>query len=48
MSKGTNQDLGEMNLELVADEENQDRAQRGKNEAGGMDIARFSSEKSCG
>jgi hypothetical protein len=27
---------GKMNLQLVADEENQDRAQCGKNEAGGM------------
>jgi hypothetical protein len=29
-------DLGEMNIQPVADEENQDRAQCGKNEAGGM------------
>ena len=26
---------GEMNLQFVANEENQDRAQRGKNESGG-------------
>jgi hypothetical protein len=35
-AKGTNQDLGEMNLQLVANEENQDRAQCGKNEASGV------------
>ena len=29
-------DLGKMNLQLIANEENQDRAQCGKNEAGGM------------
>ena len=29
-------DLGKMNIQLMAHEENQDRAQRGKNEAGGM------------
>src|ERR1700731_234948 len=29
-------DLGKMNLQLRANEENQDRAQGGKNEAGGM------------
>ena len=29
-------DLGQMNLQLKANEENQDRSQRGKNEAGGM------------
>ena len=29
-------DLGKMNLQLKANEENQDRAQCGKNEAGGM------------
>jgi len=28
--------LGKMNLQLKTDVENQDRAQRGKNEAGGM------------
>ena len=28
--------LGEMNLQLIANEENQDRAQCGKDEAGGM------------
>ena len=29
-------DLGKMNLQLIANEENQDRAQYGKNEASGM------------
>jgi hypothetical protein len=29
-------DLGKMNLQLIANEENQDRAQCGKNETGGM------------
>ncbi len=29
-------DLGKMNLQFIANEENQDRAQCGKNEAGGM------------
>ena len=29
-------DLGKMNLQLVAKEENQHRAQRGKNQAGGL------------
>lgn len=29
-------DLGKMNLQLIACEENQDRSQYGKNEAGGM------------
>jgi hypothetical protein len=29
-------DIGKMNLQLKANEENQDRAQCGKNEAGGM------------
>ena len=29
-------DLGKMNLQLIANEENQDRTQGGKNEAGGM------------
>jgi hypothetical protein len=29
-------DLGKMNLQLIANEQNQDRAQYGKNEAGGM------------
>jgi hypothetical protein len=29
-------DLGKMNVQLIADIENQDRAQCGKNEAGGM------------
>jgi hypothetical protein len=29
-------DLGKMNFQLIANEENQDRAQCGKNEAGGM------------
>src|ERR1035437_594147 len=29
-------DLGKMNLQLIANEKNQDRAQCGKNEAGGM------------
>jgi hypothetical protein len=29
-------DLGKMNLQLIANEENQDRTQRGKNEASGM------------
>ena len=29
-------DLGKMNLQLIANEENEDRADCGKNEAGGM------------
>ena len=29
-------DLGKMNVQLIADEENQDRTQRGKNKAGWM------------
>jgi hypothetical protein len=29
-------DLGKMNLQLIANEENQDRTQGGKNEPGGM------------
>ena len=29
-------EVGKMNIQLIANEENQDRAQRGKNEAGGM------------
>jgi len=34
-----------MNLQLIADVENQDRAQRGKNEAGGMISCVFRAKK---
>jgi hypothetical protein len=30
------EDVGKMNVQLIANEENQDRAQCGKDEAGGM------------
>ena len=42
------QKLGEMNLELVADEEDQDRAQRGEDDAGGMKALVFRARKDVG
>jgi hypothetical protein len=41
-------DCGEMNLQLEANEKNQDRAQCGKNEAGGMITLVCRGAKTCG
>jgi hypothetical protein len=41
-------DVGKMNLQLKANEENQDRAQCGKNEAGGMISSVYRARKHVG
>ncbi len=41
-------DLGKMNLQLIANEKNQDRAHCGKNEASQDGTVRLSGAKTCG
>ena len=48
MQSNTGSNLGKMNLQLIANVENQDRAQRGKNEAGGMIAFVFRARKHVG